>query len=144
MGRDPILNSIWAPQNEPELRTGQVQVDLILISRRRLLFGVPSDDVSDAMGVADKLILILWSVPNRFHAVDVTVGHLNHESFRSDKRFLALNGEPDLPVLHDPPRAVVRMETPGRLRTGRHGDVVAMETGRGRWYSRFPNKELRT
>jgi hypothetical protein len=74
MGRDPILNSIWAPQNEPELRAGQVQVDLILISRRRLLFGVPSDDVSDAMGVADKLILILWSVPNRFRAVDVTVG----------------------------------------------------------------------
>src|SRR5262245_7727328 len=54
-------------------------------------------------------------VTHGFHAVDVAVRNLNQESFFGDERFLAFDRETDLPALHDPPRAIVRMKPPRRL-----------------------------
>src|SRR6266446_7648952 len=69
----PDLVLHLALQNEPEFGAGYMKMPFVFISRRRLRFGVASDDVSDAMSVADKLILILFwlRVPSdRFVVVD--------------------------------------------------------------------------
>ncbi|MEO5742470.1 MAG: hypothetical protein ABIS29_17935, partial [Vicinamibacterales bacterium] len=53
--------------------------------------------------------------------------HLHEEAPGRHKRLLPLDREANLPILHNPERAVVLMESPQRFRAWRPRDVLAVE-----------------
>src|SRR6185436_17557580 len=61
------------------------------------------------------------------HAVHQPLRDLHEEAFGRNERLLPLDREANLPILHNPERAIVLVESPRRLRAWRHRDVLAVE-----------------